>query len=190
MNSHPSTNLPPDRRQLSPVVRRLLLGRRRPPYFDPRAQWKGLKQTTAEYFRMVSAQRSLVVGFLVLRLFAGDKIFFLRLLLSVDHLASRARHFCHLRPGPRGNAIPRSGCDLPRPAKGGSWVFLCCPSRPEWPVFSSAPARRRQAEIWRAGHGACLEGSGGFYGNGEIPASTQRHHNQRRPSRPPRSSSI
>jgi hypothetical protein len=358
------------------------------PYFDPRAQWKGLQQTTAEYFRMVSAQRSLVVGFLVLLLFAGDKIFFLRAFFSLwtiwlpalatfaiyvpvhvetrflgaavivmwtclfasiglpqmkysprlwravflavsivlgvtvlketgtdltrrstnvswqvaselqqlglrsgDRVAvlghgSNSEYWAHLaqvrivadlpeesisnfwdsghqtqsavldafagtgakflvtrfalpvaqasawrsfgshwllrltppirspielalrpregttsvHPGSRG-IVPqnakssglqprRVAYPLRRPAKGGSWVFLCCPSRPEWPVFSSAPARRRQAEIWRAGHGACLEGSGGFYRNGEIPASTQRHHNQRRPSRPPRSSSI
>jgi hypothetical protein len=48
------------------------------PHFEVRGQLKILLQNAGEYFRVLSAQRSIVVGFLVLLLFAGDWLGFLR----------------------------------------------------------------------------------------------------------------
>jgi len=48
------------------------------PHFEARGQLRILLQNWGEYFRVLSAQRSIVVGFLVLLLFASDKLVFLR----------------------------------------------------------------------------------------------------------------
>jgi len=53
------------------------------PHFEARAQLKILRQSIGEYFRVVSAQRSIVVGFLVVFFFANEWLGFLRKLLAL-----------------------------------------------------------------------------------------------------------
>jgi hypothetical protein len=53
------------------------------PHFEARSQLKILLQSASEYFRLISAQRSFVVGFLVLLFFASDRLGFLRNLYAL-----------------------------------------------------------------------------------------------------------
>jgi len=53
------------------------------PHFEAHGQLKILLQSASEYFRLISAQRSIIVGFLVLLFFASDRRSFLRSLHSL-----------------------------------------------------------------------------------------------------------
>jgi hypothetical protein len=53
------------------------------PHFEARAQLKILRQSIGEYFRVVSAQRSIVVAFLVVLFLANEWLGFLRKLLAL-----------------------------------------------------------------------------------------------------------